>query len=1406
MDEKPRSATRRPVLPAAERLEARLLLDGGQVSGQVWLDQDGDGVRGPFDSPIDGITVQLLDAGTHQVLDVATTESTDRDGDGQVDPLAEQGSYRFAELPLGRYELGIVAPPEWSQTNPAPAYHVAQTQIDTLHTPNILTFEFAGASVPDGDATLTITAEADLDQTSEFLRIEVEGEVLADCFVHGGLQYQPVEAVLAIGQLQLAEWVTDGVVSVRVLPTADVTDLTGAERITVELAYEATGRHAVVIATAQAVEGRDFGLSPPYVNVPPTLTAIEPLAGGREDEAFLIDYDALLAASDAADPNGQAVTFRVESVVRGTLRKAGQPVQPGLTLLGPGERLLWRPPADDHGTLEAFGVSAWDGQEASAMTAAVSVIVAAVNDPPTLSAVATLDGALADLPFAISHANLAAAAGAADVEGDALSFRIESVSAGALAKDGQDVAPGSTLLAAGECLTWQPPARQHGAIEAFRIVAWDGQDASTPPVAVWVNVASENRPPSLSAVQTLTGAREDADFAIPYAMLAAAADAGDADGQVIHFRVEAVGAGTLMEGAQAVVAGQTLLSPGEALTWRGPAEAFGALEAFTLRAWDGYAASAGAAAVWIDVAAVNDDPVAGDDAAAADEDTPVTTPNVLANDTDIDGDALAVWTFTQPAHGSAVYHGDGTFTYTPAAGFHGDDGFTYTVADGRGGQDVATVTLTVAPVNDPPHAAADDAATDEDTPVAIPNVLANDSDPEGEPLRVAAFTQPAHGSAVYHGDGAFTYTPAADFNGLDEFAYTLADAGGAEGTAAVTIHVAPVNDPPTAHDGQADAASGKTVRIALAGSDVETDAALLRFAIAAPPAHGAVWLDDSEAVYTPAADYTGPDGFSFTVTDRGDGASPERTSAAASVAIEVRRPLAAIPMGDLASSLLYTDADGTRVRLSLRSGGAFEAFFRGEDVRYGLVGRTIVVTGRGLLLEELVLRDTTARTALALRTDRGGDGRAELGGLFVFGAIRSVSAPTADLVGELSVTGLAAKLVLGDVSGGCLAVNAAGGAVGSRDALTLSLGRVADCSLDTHGLAIRSLTATEWLDSDGGDEVRAPWLGRLAIRGCRANARRGIEGSAGDFQADVILSGAGLAGRARTLGAARVAGSVCGSAWDVTGPAGSVRIVGDVSGWNLIVRDAPGDARRAGGLRTLSLGSVQAAAVDVADALGAVRALRWDAGGLSADSIGTVRVTGRRSAGVRGDFGAAVTIRGKRLPAGRLALRSATIYGDLTDSAWHVGGDAGRLTVLGAASGSTVRADGSITAITLGAADGSDFLAGVAEGAGRHADDEADFADRGAAIGTIRIRGLPTARGEPIPRFLSDSNFSAAAVRIASLLNAAGGEEACGLFTLAGDGAGIRLLRYRDTLTREGFLWRPGQPLPHVGALVIEML
>ncbi|MDH5293369.1 MAG: cadherin-like domain-containing protein, partial [Acidimicrobiia bacterium] len=86
-------------------------------------------------------------------------------------------------------------------------------------------------------------------------------------------------------------------------------------------------------------------------------------------------------------------------------------------------------------------------------------------------------------------------------------------------------------------------------------------------------------------------------------------------------------------------------------------------------------------------------PVAVDDSTSTPQDTAVVV-DVLANDTDVNGDTLSVDSVTQGSNGSVVNNGTDV-TYTPNASYNGTDSFTYTVSDGNGGTDTATVTVSV---------------------------------------------------------------------------------------------------------------------------------------------------------------------------------------------------------------------------------------------------------------------------------------------------------------------------------------------------------------------------------------------------------------------------------------------------------------------------------------------------------------------------------------------------------------------------------------------------------------------------------------------------------------------------------------------------------------------------------------
>ena len=246
-----------------------------------------------------------------------------------------------------------------------------------------------------------------------------------------------------------------------------------------------------------------------------------------------------------------------------------------------------------------------------------------------------------------------------------------------------------------------------------------------------------------------------------------------------------------------------------ALNWNGT-------DSFVYKAVDEHGKSA-SASVSITMTPVNDNPVAVDDVATTVENTTVHI-NVLLNDSDLDGDALAVVSVTDGSFGTCSIDADGLVRYTPGNYQNGSDSFVYTVSDGHGGVANATVVVTVIAINNPPVAVDDSDTTSEDVTVTIP-VLANDTDPEGDALSATDSVDPQHGHAHINGDGTITYLPDPDFSGMDNFTYTITDGHGGFSTATVTITVVAVDDPPVAEAGtDREVTVGTTVTLDGSGS------------------------------------------------------------------------------------------------------------------------------------------------------------------------------------------------------------------------------------------------------------------------------------------------------------------------------------------------------------------------------------------------------------------------------------------------------------------------------------------------------------------------------------------------------------------------------------------------------------
>ncbi|HJW31994.1 MAG TPA: Ig-like domain-containing protein [Holophagaceae bacterium] len=170
--------------------------------------------------------------------------------------------------------------------------------------------------------------------------------------------------------------------------------------------------------------------------------------------------------------------------------------------------------------------------------------------------------------------------------------------------------------------------------------------------------------------------------------------------------------------------------------------------------------------------------------------------------------------------------------------------------------------------NAPPTAQDQTLELDEDTP--LPIVLTG-VDPEAAPLTYAVVQAPQHGTLSGVAPN-LVYTPAADFNGLDAFTFTVSDGAKTSAPATARLTVRPVNDLPLALAQALTTQEDAPLALTLAGSDADGDA--LSFAVVQAPAHGQLTGSAPNLVYTPEANFSGHDTFTFVVSDGGGSSAP----------------------------------------------------------------------------------------------------------------------------------------------------------------------------------------------------------------------------------------------------------------------------------------------------------------------------------------------------------------------------------------------------------------------------------------------------------------------------------------------------------------------------------------------------
>ncbi|MFW6107387.1 MAG: C25 family cysteine peptidase [bacterium] len=243
------------------------------------------------------------------------------------------------------------------------------------------------------------------------------------------------------------------------------------------------------------------------------------------------------------------------------------------------------------------------------------------------------------------------------------------------------------------------------------------------------------------------------------------------------------------------------------------------------------------------------------------------------------------------------------------------------------------------PPDQRPVANDDDASTPEGTPITI-DVLANDSDPNSDPLTVSSLTQPDHGTATLNTDQTVTYAPDAGYTGTDSFTYTAYDGTWHSDAATVTVTVNPVNDPPVANDDAYAVDEDSELTVTAPGvlaNDTDADDDPLTAILVSDVSHGTLTLNaDGSFTYAPADGFNGDDSFTYKAYD-GTAYSNEAT---VSIAVHAVIDVAEVTIAEPGTSVAKYEKIELLVTLS---GGSWSKPYE-PDPAYGGLDLTATFT------------------------------------------------------------------------------------------------------------------------------------------------------------------------------------------------------------------------------------------------------------------------------------------------------------------------------------------------------------------------------------------------------------------------------------------------------------------------------
>ncbi|NQZ09714.1 MAG: tandem-95 repeat protein, partial [Algicola sp.] len=480
--------------------------------------------------------------------------------------------------------------------------------------------------------------------------------------------------------------------------------------------------------------------------------------------------------------------------------------------------LTYTPNANFHGTDNVIYVIS-DGAGSSA-SGTLTVVVNNLNDIP----VANADSATLDEDTSVIIAVLT---NDTDADGDTL-----TITSATLASSTNSGGPSGTLaINTDKTLTYIPKLNFNGT-DTVNYSIEDGNGASNA-TTVTITVRSVNDLPIANADTSTTA--EDTPINITVL-----GNDTDIDGDALIVKTATASNGTV------------IIALDNTLDYT-PNSNFNGTDTINYTVDDGNTGQS-SSTVTVTITPVNDLPIAVADAASTAEDTSVNI-TVLTNDSDPEGDPLTV-TAATAINGSTSVKSDFTISYIPNSNFHGTDTISYTLDDGIAGSSIGIVTVTVTSVNDVPVAVNDATTGNEDARIIV-DVLANDTDADGDTLTVTAVTT-TNGTVSVQSDQSLEVLANIDFNGTVTISYTISDGQGGTASAAAVVTVTPVNDNPKPVADTASTSINTQVNILVLSNDLDPEGDTLTIT-AANAVNGttAVVSAGTSIDYTPNNGFTG---------------------------------------------------------------------------------------------------------------------------------------------------------------------------------------------------------------------------------------------------------------------------------------------------------------------------------------------------------------------------------------------------------------------------------------------------------------------------------------------------------------------------------------------------------------------